>query len=180
MSRTNPDKKKRRAASQTLLMYGEGLGEEIFLKYLRSLYARDSGVAVTIRKGKGGNAVSIIIDATNTPGAFDKRVVIMDNDRGEQEMTRAREAARQRGVELLENSPCLEAILLSTLNNGQSYPNKNSDWCKSEFESKYLDKKKRTEINEYGKIFPKNMLDEQRRKVRDLNRLVLLMEGDNS
>ena len=54
MSRSDPDKKKRRAASQTLLMYGEGLGEEVFLKYLRGLYARDSGVAVTIRNGKGG------------------------------------------------------------------------------------------------------------------------------
>ena len=75
MSRTNPYKKKRRSASRTLLMYGEGLGEEMFLKYLRSLYARDSGVAVTIRNGKGGNAVNIIIDASNAPGDFDKRVV---------------------------------------------------------------------------------------------------------
>lgn len=89
MSRTNPHKKKRRAASQTLLMYGEGLGEEMFLKYLRGLYARDSGVAITIRNGKGGNALNIIVDASNAPGGFDKRIVVLDNDKGNEEMQRA-------------------------------------------------------------------------------------------
>ena len=97
MSRTNPYKKKQRAASETLLMYGEGLGEEMFLKYLRGLYARDSGIAVTIRNGKGGNAVNIIIDASNAPGDFNKRVVVLDNDKADTEMQQARqEATKQR------------------------------------------------------------------------------------
>jgi len=39
MSRTNPFKKKRRAAKTTMLVYGEGQAEEMFLKHLRSLYA---------------------------------------------------------------------------------------------------------------------------------------------
>jgi len=30
MSRTNPGKKKRRAAGKTILVYGEGLSEEVF------------------------------------------------------------------------------------------------------------------------------------------------------
>ena len=75
MSRTNPYKKKRRAASQTLLMYGEGLGEETFLKYLKGLYARDSGVAVTIRNGKGGNVVNIFIYPSNTPRDLFKKKI---------------------------------------------------------------------------------------------------------
>lgn len=176
MSRTNPYKKKQRSASQTLLMYGEGLGEEVFLKYLRSLYARDSGVAVTIRNGKGGDVISIVVDASNTPGAFDRRVVVIDNDKGEGEMKKAREEAKSRGVELLENSPCLEAMLLSILKEGQSFSNKNSPWCKNEFESSYLDKKKRTEIEEYRKIFPKELLDNQRSKISELETLITLME----
>ncbi|OHA23773.1 MAG: hypothetical protein A3G52_05005 [Candidatus Taylorbacteria bacterium RIFCSPLOWO2_12_FULL_43_20] len=176
MSRTNPYKKKRRSASRTLLMYGEGLGEEMFLKYLRGLYSRDSGVAVTIRNGKGGTATNIITNAVNEPGAFDRRIVILDNDKNEQEMNQARTEAKQRGVELLENSPCLEATLLSILRNGQSFSNKTSAWCKSEFESNYLDKKKRTEIGEYGKIFSKTTLDAQRANISELNTLLSLME----
>lgn len=177
MSRTNPYKKKRRSASQTLLMYGEGLGEEMFLKYLRSLYARDSGVAVTIRNGKGGNTLNIIIDASNAPGGFDKRIVVLDNDKGDEEMQRARQEAISRDIELVENTPCLEAILLAILNDGENYSGKQSSWCKSEFESKYLDKKKRTELNEYGKYFPKSLIDKQKNKIAELQRFISIMEG---
>lgn len=180
MSRTNPYKKKRRAASQTLLMYGEGLGEEMFLKYLRGLYARDSGVAVTIRNGKGGNAVNIIIDASNTPGDFDKRVVVLDNDKGETEMQQARQEAVNRNIELIENSPCLEAMLLAVLNDGKNYSNKQSAWCKEQFQSSYLDKKKRTELDEYEKVFPKTLLDKQRSKISGLEKIIFTMEGNNS
>ncbi|MBP7805083.1 MAG: hypothetical protein KA052_02620 [Candidatus Pacebacteria bacterium] len=176
MSRTNPYKKKRRSASRTLLMYGEGLGEEMFLKHLRGLYSRDSGVAVTIRNGKGGTAPNIVTNAANEPGAFDRRIVILDNDKNEQEMKQARTKAREKGVELLENSPCLEATLLAILRAGQSFSRKTSAWCKNEFESNYLDKKKRTEIGEYDKIFPKTMLDTQRANVPELNAFISMME----
>lgn len=175
MSRTNPYKKKRRSASRTLLMYGEGLGEEMFLKHLRGLYSRDSGVAVTIRNGKGGTAVNIITNAVNEPGAYDRRIVILDNDKSEQEMDNARVEARQHGVEVLENSPCLEATLLTILRPGQSFFGRTSAWCKSEFESNYLNKKKRTEIGEYGKFFPKGILDTQRKQVSELDILISLM-----
>ena len=176
MSRTNPYKKKRRSASRTLLMYGEGLGEEMFLKYLRGLYSRDSGAAITIRNGKGGTATNIITNAVNEPGAFDRRIVILDNDKNEQEMNRARTEAKQKGIELLENSPCLEATLLSILRTGQSFSNKTSAWCKSEFESNYIDKKKRTELGEYAKIFPKTTLDTERKNITELNAIISLME----
>lgn len=180
MSRTNPHKKKRRAASQTLLMYGEGLGEEMFLKYLRGLYARDSGVAITIRNGKGGNALNIIVDASNAPGGFDKRIVVLDNDKGNEEMQRARQEATSRDIELVENTPCLEAILLAILNDGENYSSRQSSWCKGEFESKYLDKKKRTELNEYGKCFPKSLLDKQKTKIAELQKFISIMEGKQS
>jgi hypothetical protein len=176
MSRTNPYKKKRRSASRTLLMYGEGLGEEMFLKRLRGLYSRSSGVAVTIRNGKGGTATNIITNAVNEPGSFDRRIVILDNDKSEQEMNQARAEAKQRGVELLENTPCLEAVLLSILRPGQNFSGRTSAWCKSEFESNYLNKKKRTEIGEYGKIFSKATLDAQRVSVPGLNTIISLME----
>lgn len=148
----------------------------MFLKYLRGLYSRNSGVAVTIRNGKGGAATHIITNAVNEPGSFDHRIVILDNDKSEQEMNQARAEARQRGVELLENTPCLEATLLAILRPGQNFLGKTSEWCKSEFESNYLNKKKRTEIGEYGKFFSKSTLDAQRANVSELNAIISLME----
>ncbi len=176
MSRTNPNKKKRRSASRTLLVYGEGLGEEVFLKYLRGLYSKNSGVEVKIRNGKGGTPINIVISAVNEPGSFDRKVVVLDNDKSEQEMNSARNEAKRKAIELIENLPCLEATLLSILRSGQSFSNKASVWCKSEFESNYLDKKKRTDVAEYPKFFSKNLLDSQRTKVAELNVLIELME----
>lgn len=175
MSRTNPNKKKRRSASRTLLVYGEGLGEEMFLKYLRGLYSKNSGVEVKIRNGKGGTPINIVISAVNEPGSFDRKVVVLDDDKSQQEMNLARVEAKKREIELIENLPCLEATLLSIVRNGQSFSNKTSAWCKSEFESNYLDKKKRTDVGEYTKFFSKNLLDSQRSKVSELNILISLM-----
>lgn len=177
MSRTNPFKKKRRSANRTLLMYGEGLGEEMFLKHLRKLYSRDSGVAVTIRNGKGGNPTNIILCAANEPGAYDRKIVILDNDKGEKEMNQARIEARRRKIELIENSPCLEATLLTILRPGLSFSTKTSQWCKNEFESSYLDRKKRAELDGYDKLFPKMILDRQQTKVPELHILISLMKN---
>ncbi|NCU41890.1 MAG: hypothetical protein EOM19_04180 [Candidatus Moranbacteria bacterium] len=176
MSRTNPYKKKRRSAKRTLLMYGEGLGEEMFLKHLRSLYVYNSGVSVTIRNGKGGSPKSIVINATNEPGDFEKRIVILDNDK-DKEMDQARTEAKKNGVQILENSPCLEATLLSVLRPKQNFSTKKSAWCKSEFESNYMGKKKRTELEEYKKVFSKQVLDNQKDSVSELKVLINLMQG---
>jgi len=159
-------------------MYGEGLGEEMFLKHLRSLYAYNSGVSVTIRNGKGGNAKSIVINAINEPGDFERRIVILDNDKNQREMSQARDEAKKKGVEIFENSPCLEATLLSILRLRQNFSTKQATWCKSEFETNYMDKKKRTELAEYGKIFSKQTLDAQRTKIVGLNTLISIMENN--
>jgi len=175
MSRTNPYKKKRRRASKTLLVFGEGFGEEMFLKHLKNLYSYKSNVAITIKKGKGGDAKNIVIDADKIPGAFDRKIVILDNDKTKTEMTKARQEAKNRDIELIENIPCLEFLLITILDKKPS--GKNSDWCKSEFESKYLSKKKRREPNEYIKLFPKKLLDIKRLKILELDKLILIMEG---
>lgn len=175
MSRTNPQKKKRRSANITLLMYGEGLGEEMFLKHLRSIYSQNSGTTVKIRNGKGGNPSNIIISAINEPGDFNRRIVILDSDADEQEMEKAHVNAKQKNIELIENHPCLEAILLSILRSGESFSNKTSAWCKKEFESNYIERKKRKDIAEYKKIFTKNLLDKQRGNILELNILISLM-----
>jgi len=126
---------------------------------------------------RGGNAANIIIDASNTPGEFDKRIVVLDNDKGKAEMVQARQEAARRDVCLIENSPCLEATLLAVLNDGKNYSDKQSGWCKEQFQEKYLDKKKRTELCEYEKIFPKILLDKQRSKVSELGKIISIMEG---
>ncbi len=175
MSRTNPYKKKRRRAKKTLLLFGEGFNEEMFLKHLRKLYSRNSGTATTVKKGKGGDAQNIIIDADKTYGAFDRKIVVFDNDKPKNEMIEARQEAKRRKIELIENTPCLEFLLISII---YKKPNgKNSRWCKNEFELKYLEKKKRGKPSEYDKLFSKKLLDSKRSAIFELNKLISIMEG---
>lgn len=175
MSRTNPYKKKRRQASKTLFILGEGFSDGMFLKHLRKLYSFNSGVAITVKKGKGGDAESIITEAIRTPGAFDRKVVVLDNDKSNTEMNGAREIAKNKGIELIENSPCLEGLLLLIFS--EKIDGKNSEWCKNKFESTYIDKNKRGEPSEYDKFFTKKLLDSKRSKILELNKLILIMEG---
>ena len=151
--------------------------ESIFLKYLRSLYSSDSGVSITIRAGRGGGVRSIVIDAAKEFAQLDRRVVVVDCDRGSKEMNLARKEAKEKEIEMLENHPCLEATLLAILNHGKKYEDKSSAWCKKEL-YKYIDEKKCTDSPSYLKVFPKKLLDTERVNVLELDRLISLMEGN--
>jgi len=177
MSKTNPNKKKRRQASTLILFFGEGFGEEIFLKHLRKIYSLNSGVAVTVRKGKGGCPENIVIDAIRVPGEFNKKIVLLDNDKPEAEMLKARQTAKVNKIKLIENSPCLEFLLLEILEGKPK--EKASERCKKEFESKYAEKQKRSDPNKYEELFPKKLLDDKRSKIPELEKLISIMEGKN-
>jgi len=177
MSRTNPNKKKRRSANKTVLIYGEGLAEEIFIKYLRGIYTFNTNVAITVRRGKEGTADGIVMHAHKTQGAFNKRIVVLDNDKPKREMEKARILGNEENIILCKNTPCLESLLLSILNKGKSFANKTSNWCKKEFESRYIDNKKRGDSDCFTKLFPKKLLNEMRRKIPELDNIVCIMEG---
>lgn len=175
MSRTNPQKKKRRQAKRTLLVLGEGLGEKVFLDHLKALYSYDNNIDIKIIRGKGGSADRIVADTDKIPGDYDRKVVVLDNDKAEAEMKKARQDAKKKGIELIENTPCLEHMFLLILDKKAN--GKNSTWCKNEFESNYIREEKRGDKNECQKLFPKELLEEQRLKIPELDRLISLMEG---
>lgn len=169
--------RKHRSVKKTFLIIGEGLGEVVFLKHLKSLYSLDNNTDVRIRKGKGGSAESVVIDACLYRGDFFKRSVVIDNDRGEEMMKKAREEAEKRGINVIENLPCLEALLLSILENAKQFDKETTKWCKKEFHSKYLDEKTRRDPEKFAAKFPKSLLDKQQLKIPMLKTLILLVQG---
>jgi hypothetical protein len=54
---------------------------------------------------------------------------------------------------------------------------KTSAWCKREFESNYIDKKKRGDLSEYARLFKKELLDTKRLEIPEVNKLISIMEG---
>jgi len=161
-----------------MLVYGEGVCEEVFVKHIKGLYGQNSGISIKVRNGKGGDPLSVVQNALREPGSYDHVVVIIDNDKPESEMSSARATAKGRGLLLIEHTPCLEAVLLSILNSGTSYARKTSPWCKSKFESEHIDKQKRREFHMYERVFPKELLDQQRKKVVELDRIIRIIEGN--
>ncbi len=145
------------------------------MKHLRSLYSYKSNVAITIRKGRGGNPRNIVLDADRVPGDFDRRIVMLDNDKSYKEMGKATLEAKRRGIELFKNNPCLEFFLISIIDKRPG--GKKSIWYKKEFESKYLGKKKRGELEEYEKLFPKPLLNTKRVEIPALDQLISIIEG---
>jgi ribosome assembly protein YihI (activator of Der GTPase) len=177
MSRSNPYKKAKREAKKTILFYGEGEAESIFLKHLKKMYANNSGIAVTIRNGHGGTAEIIVHKAIQYPGDFDRRVVVLDNDKLKQEMEQARKLAGKCEIDLIENTPCLEALLQSIVDGGKPKMNKSSAQYKKNFEKNHICKEKRLDPREYEKLFTIKLLDKRRKEIKNLEVIIGFMEG---
>lgn len=154
---------------------GEGLHEAAFLKYLRSVYSRNTDVKVKIIQAKGGFPGSVVQTAINAEGSYDKKVVMLDNDRPYNEMVAAQKLARMKNIELIENTPCLEATLLSILGFQRTFST--SDEYKDAFETRYLSRDKRCEWREYENVFSRQTLDNNGASVLNLGRLIQLMQG---
>ncbi len=172
-SKTN----RKRGIKKTYLIVGEGSREVFFLKYLQSLYLRKNLVHTEILDGKGGTADGIVDYAKRQIADYHKKIVVLDGDKKKIEMSEAEQKALDGRIDLIKNIPCLESFLLSILNNGKSFEDKKTGWCKQEFESKYLDKNNRQVIREFEKKFPKSLLNKQRKKISKLNRLIFFFEG---
>jgi len=178
MSRTNPNKKKRRSANKTALIYTEGEDEDNFLKYLRSIYSFDRNISVKIIRGRGGSADRLVIQAYKIQGSYDRKIVVLDNDKEHREMQKARLEAKNKNIELFEHTPCLEALLLSILNEGKNFSKKTSKWCKNTYKSYNTNNKDKKHTAFYVKHFPKKVLNRLRSKLKELDRLVCLMGGN--
>ena len=80
---------------------------------------------------------------------------------------------RRPKIEFLESTPCIEGLFLSILD---VVGNNISEQCKSIFESTYLPPDKKTDKRSYEKLFPKEMLDEKRSHVSELNNILKAMD----
>ena len=176
MSRTNPYKRKIRYAKKTAFFYCEGRSEKALLKHIKSIYNRNSGVAVTIDQNGGGDpddiAGAAIKIASNR--SDDYSCVMFDNDK--MLKPTVREDAKSKDILLIKNNPCLEAFLMSILE-GKSFSLESSGWCKREFEKKYIDKSKRSDKRSCEKIFPKKLLNKKRKEIEVLDKIISIMEG---
>src|SRR5260370_7261449 len=112
---------------------GEGETEVAILKYIKTKYARNTGVSVNIDCAHGGSPESMInLSIRNSIHIFKKRFIFLDTDKMWKKVTRDKAARNKIG--LIPADPCSEGFLLSLLESRFNPKRYTSDQCKKIFE----------------------------------------------
>ena len=169
--------KNQRQLLRTILLYCEGKTETMFVKHVKGIYGSNM-IKPRILDGAGGSSLSLVVDAGNVPGDFDKVVVVLDNDgERDEQISGAREYAEQNDIVLLESTPCFESSLLHILTPGCDFSLKSSGFCKKQFQSDYIRKSDIRNPSAFARVFPKRCLDERRADVEILSSIIDCLSG---
>lgn len=120
--------------------------------------------------GKGSNNVIDTLLGAAKCSQPDKLVALLDGDAPPS--TAKRREAERKNVGFIVLSPCLEGLLLKIL--GQPVPGSSQE-CKDRL--KHIDSREPFESGFYAKNFPKNLLDQARSRVAELDALLVLFSG---
>lgn len=167
----------KRASKKIILVIAEGLRDANFLKYLKSLYAHTNELDLRIRNGMGGTADGLVQETIKSLGSYHKRVTVIDNDKSNNEMERARELAKNNFIKLIENTPCIEATLLTILCDQQKDVPITTGKCKLKYKKEFLNNKKIENNQDLLILYPKRKLNNKRKSIPTLNKMISVTEG---
>ena len=173
---------KKRQQRDSLYAFGEGDTECAFLIYLKNLYSRDKNISIKIKDLHGGSIKDMVEKAIriNLHDNRDKLFVILDVEpvKGIVIDDEVSQQAKENNLEIIDFKPCVESLFLLILGKVKdSILFMSSEQCKKEFEKKYLDAHKKLNFLEYEKIFPKDLLEQKRKEITELDTIIKYMEN---
>ena len=162
---------------RTLLIVVEGENDYGFLTHLKKLYLNTSTTRLKTVIGYGGSATHLINKTIreSRDKAFDTKLVLLDADFKDLPTAKAR--AKKNKITIITSEPCcLECLLLDLLEQKPKQIKKCDD-CKSALK-KLLNRKDNSCLTqqEFGRYFPKEILDGKRPTIGMLDQLIGLME----
>jgi hypothetical protein len=160
----------------TVLAYGEGEDEKIFLRHLVKSYCRSNKVTVQTGSAGGGAPMSILHAALRARRGEKRNheFILLDTDKPwPEEMINL---AQTEGIELIGNEPCLEAFFLEIINSTESKAEIGTGKYKESFEELCTEKNFNEE--ECVKIFPKSLLNSARLLNSKLDKIIKIFEGE--
>lgn len=160
----------------TVLAYGEGEDEKIFLRHLVDCYCRKHLVSVQTGSAGGGSPISIFGKAKQARRGEirDIEYILLDTDKvWPVEMI---EEAKKESIKLIGCSPSLEALFFKILDQNLDTSNMTATICKKEFEKRYCEENNFNEDN-CSLLFTKAILNEARKRIPELNYIIYSMEG---
>lgn len=174
------------AGTRSILLFGEGKTEWVFLTHLCQLY-RSPAVLTTVHQGQGGSPRTVVEAAIKARSLadYDKVLVLLDADRDASDIPQEW-PARYR-LELHFSVPCIEGLLLEIVGDREVTKlrkgAKASDRCKSRFERQWLGNDRGTRIIPRLKAMlpaklPRSVLDDARKRVAVLDRILNVISGE--
>lgn len=159
----------------TILAFGEGEGEKIFLRHLVALYRRKGLVHVATSCAGGGTLRSIFnqMKQFRRGEKRDHEFIFLDKDLGWDDETI--QSAYEEEVELVGNDPCLEAFFLEILD--EPIPH-GSGSGKHKDRFRALCRERDFNEEECERLFPKSVLNAARKRIPKLDTMIKRIEGD--
>jgi len=170
---------------RSILLFGEGKTEAVFLSHLRDLY-RVPGTVAKVEHGRGGSAPTVVRGAIRIASLADYSdiLVLLDSDRADGPVPP--EWCEDPRLVIKYSSPCLEALLLEILGDGKlpglRHGASASARCKSHFQSAYLGTDRSSHV--LGRLkktlqakFPLRLLEEARTRIPVLNEMIHVIRG---
>lgn len=160
----------------TVLAFGEGEREKIFLRYVSSCYIRTDKVSIAISSA-GGGSPQYILDRAIRYRSGQKRdieFIMLDTDKKwPQDMIKT---ANDEGIQLIGSSPCIESFLLEILNMKTPVLNGGSSArYKEHFEELCINR--RFDEDECRRLFPKATLNSAKERISELKKIITIIEG---
>ncbi len=173
------------ARTKSILLFGEGKTEALFLSHLRNLYGVPS-TAIKVEHGRGGSVRTVVQGAINIARLADYSGVwiLLDSDRDDEPVPES--WCKEHRLFIKQSSPCIEALFLEILGDAKLSKLRNgeraSDRCKSHFHGTYLHTDQNGQVtgrlrNCFMKKFPRELLDEARSRIPMLNEIINAIEG---
>lgn len=169
-----------RNTKTTVLIVGEGAKDKAFLCHLKNIYvSREDDIAVKVEKGSGGSPACVVekaIDVSNNK-AYDRRIVIVDADIKLIIKSDLRKRMNEKPpIRIIRIPPCMEGLLLEILAPPNFSRHKaSSSFCKTAFAS-YIPVEKQTDEFAYSYLFPREKLDYDRKRIKDLDIILRTMQ----
>lgn len=177
MSRSDPFIIKPKCAKSTALFFCEGQTDEAFIKYLKTLYNRNSGLFITTSNAGGFDPEYIIeTGITRFRGiGYDHGYIILDTDK--KWPPESIKKAERYNIKLIGCTPCIEGLYLLILEPSFNPESLSSAQCKAKFEHAYLNKHHKLDWRHYAKIFPINILEEAKKRILILDIIINIVSN---
>lgn len=171
---------------ESILLYGEGKTEALFLQHLKGLYEERSQQRVKVKAGLGGSPLSVVqrmVKMELQLNNYGRSLLLLDSDVPVE--TEARRLIAKHGVVLVHAQPrCIEGLFLDLLEDLPSgAQNLESEKLKRRFRKNFLQSRSDREAYQRLKrkvatLFPRNLVQQSRRSNTVISKIVEFIEPE--